>query len=297
MALQTIQVAGRRAIRLPALAVACSTLGLLAAACDQRETPSEIRLEVPSVITSRDIVAVSAQALNARGVAKPVAEGGDYAVEPKDLAAVSKAGLLKCEHSGDGKLTVSINTVSRSVPIRCRIVARVEAPNAGRVELAAGPFKPKVRVLDQAGAELSDVEVTFFSKNSGVAFPRDGQLVPKQVGNATLVARAGESSAEFKVDVVRKVMVEALPLNQNTKLYFSLEPAKYELTVKLPSPHHMTFEWRGAPFCNGASDGVDHVSVCGLRAKAGGVVFDNPAFLKDGSKTPSLDGVELYEVP
>jgi hypothetical protein len=295
MALHTNRVAGRRSIGLPALAL--SALGMLAAACDQRETPSEIRLEMPSLITSRDIVAVSARALNARGIAKPVADGGDYAVEPKDLASVSKAGLLKCEHSGDGKLTVSINTVSRSVPIRCRIVARVEAPNAGRVELTAGAFKPQVRVLDQAGVELSDVDVSFFSKNSGVVFPQDGQLVPKQVGTATLVARAGESSAEFKVDVVRKVAVEALPLNQNTKLYFSLEPGKYELTIKLPSPHHVSFEWRGAPFCNAASDGADHVSVCGLRAKAGGVVFDNPAFLKDGSKTPSLEGVQLYEVP
>jgi len=265
--------------------------------CEQRETPSEIRLELPNIIASRDLVAVSAQALNARGVSSPVAERGDYSVEPKDLASVSKAGLLKCEHSGDGKLTVSINTVSRSVPLRCRIVARVEAPNLGRVELTAGPFKPKVRVLDQAGAELSDVDVSFFSKNSGVVFPQEGQLVPKLVGTATLVARAGESSTEFKVDVVRKVVVEALPLNQNTKIYFSLDPGKYELTVKLPSPHRVSFEWRGAPFCNSASDGVDHVSVCGLRAKAGGVVFDNPAFLKDGSKTVSLEGVELYEVP
>jgi hypothetical protein len=299
MALHTNRVAERRAIGLSSRgrALACAALGMLGAACDQRETPSEIRLEMPSVISSKDIVAVSAQALNARGIAKPVADGGDYNVEPKDLATVSKAGLLKCEHSGDGKLTVSINTVNRSVPIRCRIVARVEAPNAGRVELTAGPFKPKVRVLDQAGVELSDVDVSFFSKNSGVVFPQEGQLVPKLVGTATLVARAGESSAEFKVDVVRKVVVEALPLNQNTKLYFSLEPGKYELTVKLPSPHHMSFEWRGAPFCNAASEGTDHVSVCGLRAKAGGVVFDNPAFLKDGSKTPSLDGVELYEVP
>jgi hypothetical protein len=272
-------------------------LGLLAAACGQRETPSEIRVEMPSVISSRDIVLVSAQALNARGIAKPVADGGDYSVEPKDLASVSKTGLLKCEHSGDGKLTVSINTVSRSVPIRCRIVARIEAPNTGRVELTAGPFKPTVRVLDQAGVELSDVEVSFFSKNSGVVFPQDGQLVPKQVGTATLVARAGAGSSEFKVDVVRKVVVEALPLNQNTKLYFSLEPGKYELKVRLPSAHHMSFEWRGAPFCNAASDGLEHVSVCGLRAKAGGVVFDSPAFLKDGSKIPSLEGVDLYEVP
>ena len=274
------------------LFLACSALG-----CEQREAPSEIRLEIPSVIASRDVVAVSVQASNAQGVRKLVTDGADYALQPTDLATVSKAGMLKCERSGDGQLTVSIVGVSRSVAVRCRIVDRIEAANVGRVELSAGPFSPKVRVLDKAGAELTDVEVTFFSKNSGVAYPKDGQLVPKSVGTANLVARAGTASAEFKLDVVRKVVVEALPIEQNKKLYFSLEPGKYELKIKLPSPHRMSAEWRGAPFCNATSEGEEHIWVCGLRAKAGGVAFDNPGYLKDGSKTPSLDGVELYEVP
>lgn len=285
--------AGRNASRfVVSMALACSVLG-----CEQREAPSEIRLEIPNVIASRDVVAVSVQAINAQGARKLVTEGADYALEPADLGSVSKAGMLKCERSGDGKVTVSIASVSRSLPVRCRIVDRIEAANAGRVELSAGPFQPKVRVLDKAGALLSDVDVTFFSKNSGVAYPKDGQLVPKSVGTANLVARAGDASAEFKVDVVRKVVVEALPIEQNKKLYFSLEPGKYELKIKLPSPHRVSMEWRGAPFCNASSEGEEHISVCGLRAKAGGVAFDNPAYLKDGSKTPSLDGVELYEVP
>jgi len=287
------QVARRSAILFGASLLSCA----LASGCDRREAPAEIRLEMPKVIASRDLVAVSVRALNAQGVSRVVTDGADYAVEPKDLATVGKTGLVKCERSGDGSITVSIASVSRSVAVRCRIVDHIDAPNAGRVELTAGPFQPQVTVRDKANNALSDVEVSFFSKNSGVVFPKDGQLVPKSVGTATLVARAGESSAEFKVDVVRKVVVEALPIEQNKKLYFSLEPGKYELKVKLPSAHHVTFEWRGAPFCNAASDGLEHVSVCGLRAKAGGVAFDNPAYLKDGSKTPSLDGVELSEVP
>lgn len=285
--------AGRSALPFCAsIFLACSVLG-----CEQREVPSEIRLEIPSVIASRDVVAVSVQASNAQGVRKIVTDGADYALEPGDLGSVSKAGMLKCERSGDGKVTVSIAGVSRSIAVRCRIVDRIEATNVGRVELSAGPFQPKVRALDKAGAVLSDVEVTFFSKNSGVVFPKDGQLVPKSVGTANLVARAGEASAEFKVDVVRKVVVEALPIEQNKKLYFSLEPAKYELKIKLTQPHRVSAEWRGAPFCNATSEGEEHVWVCGLRAKGGGVAFDNPAYLLDGSKTPSVDGVELYEVP
>ncbi len=283
-----------------ALAVGASiALSALAPGCDRRDPPSDIRLEMPSLIASRDFVTVAVQALNAQGVSSNGADAADFAVDPKDLATVSKPALLKCERSGDGKLNVSIAGVSRSVKVSCRLVDHLDAPDAGRVELTAGPFVPKVRVLDKAGAELSDVEVTFFSKNSGVAYPKDGQLVPKSVGTANLVAHAGEASADFKVDVVRKVVVEALPIEQNRKIYFSLEPGKYELTVKLASPKRVSFEWRGAPYCNVTSDGLEHVSTCLMRAQGGGgVVFDNPAYLQDSSsKALSLAGVELYEVP
>jgi hypothetical protein len=274
-------------------------LGLAGAAqaCEQHEPPREIRLEIPSLLSSRDPVSVSVQAVDAAGVSTAVRGGAEYAVEPKDLATVSQAGLLTCQVSGDGKLRVSIAGVSRSVPVRCRIVDHIEAPDVGRVELTRGPFKPKVRVLDKAGSELHDLELSFFSKNSGVVYPKDGQLTPKSVGTATVVARAGQATVEFKVDVVRQVQVEALPIEQNRKIYFSLDPGKYELKVSLPSAHRMTVEWRGAPYCNAVSEGLEHTSVCGLRAQGGGVVFDNPAYLKDGSKTPSVSGVELYEIP
>jgi hypothetical protein len=277
----------------PLLFAALCVLG-----CDKRDPPADMRLELPSVIDSRDPVVVTVHATNAQGVTSTISEGAELSVEPKDLATVSQPALVKCEHSGDGKLSVSVAGVSRSVALRCRIVDRIEATNAGRVELTAGPFKPKVRVLDKSGAELADVDVSFVSKNAGVAYPKDGMLVPKTVGTANLTARAGQATTDFKVDVVRKVVVEALPIDGNKRIYFSLDAGKYELTVKLPSPKRVNVEWRGAPYCNGSSDGTDHVSTCGLHATGGGgVVFDNPGYLIDGSKTISLDGVELYEVP
>src|SRR3954469_16370902 len=98
------QGAWRSATRLSAsLFLAFSALG-----CETREAPSEIRLEIPTVIASRDVVAVSVQASNAQGVRRLVTDGADYALQPADLATVSKAGMLRCERSGDGKLSVSI---------------------------------------------------------------------------------------------------------------------------------------------------------------------------------------------
>src|SRR5450432_1653543 len=277
---------------------AVMAFALCAAACDKRDPPSDMRLELPSVIDSRDPVMVVIHATNAQGVTSTLADGATFAVDPSDLATVSQPGLVKCERSGDGKLNVAVSGVNRSIAVRCRIVDRIEAGDVGRVELTAGPFKPKVRVLDKSGAELADVDVSFVSKNAGVAYPKDGMLVPKTVGTANLTARAGQASADFKVDVVRKVVVEALPIDNNKRIYFSLDAGKYELKVTLKTPKRVSVEWRGAPYCNAASDGLDHVATCTLREQGGGgVVFDNPAYLNDGSKTISVDGVELYEIP
>ncbi|HEY4157815.1 MAG TPA: hypothetical protein VGM29_06945, partial [Polyangiaceae bacterium] len=193
------------------------------AGCDHRDPPSDMRLELPSVIDSRDPIAVVVHVTSAQGVTSTLTEGAELAVEPSDLATAKPPGLVTCAHSGDGSLKVSVGGVIRSIALRCRIVDRIEASDAGRVELSAGPFKPKVRVLDKSGAELSDVDVSFVSKNAGVAYPKDGMLVPKTVGTANLTARAGQASADFKVDVVRKVVVEALPIDNNKRIYFSLD--------------------------------------------------------------------------
>ncbi len=271
---------------------------LCATACDKRDPPSDMRLELPSVIDSRDPVTVVVHATSAQGVTSIISDGATFAVDPQDLATVSQPGVVKCQRSGDGKVNVTVSGVNRSIAVRCRIVDRIEAGDVGRVELTAGPFKPMVRVLDKSGAELSDVDVSFVSKNAGVAYPKDGMVVPKTVGTANLTARAGQASVDFKLDVVRKVVVEALPIDGNKRIYFSLDAGKYELTVKLRAPKRVNVEWRGAPYCNAASDGLDHVATCVLREQGGGgVVFDNPAYLNDGSKTISVDGVELYEIP
>ncbi len=178
------------------LALCASGLG-----CEHRDPPSDMRLEFPSVVDSRDPVTVVVHATSAQGVTSTVSDGLEINVDPQDLASVSPPGVVACLRSGDGKVNVTLAGVSRSTAMRCRIVDRIEASDLGRVELTSGPFKPKVRALDKAGAELADVDVSFVSKNAGVAFPKDGMIVPKSVGTANLTARAGQASADFKVDI------------------------------------------------------------------------------------------------
>jgi len=151
-------------------------------------------------------------------------------------------------------------------------------------------------VLGQRGEELDGVQLLLSSKNTEVLVPQGSELLPKNVGTATILARAGQVSQTFKVDVIRTLAPEALPLEQNRKIYFSLEPGKYELRVKLPEPKRLTAEWRSAPYCNYTATAKEHVSVCILRAK-GGVVFDSPAYLTNGSTDISTSGVTIAEVP
>lgn len=265
-------------------------------ACSRREIPHDFRVEVTDVIASTDPVKVTIRTVDEDHRVRTGADEYPFSVAPAGLAKVDAQGTLNCLRSGDGSVQLTLGPNTRSAPLKCRLVAKVDASNVGRVELTAGPFKPKIRILAKDGQELDGVELLLSSKNTGVLFPRGSELVPQLVGTATVIARAGLVTQEFTVDVVRKVTPEALPIDQNKKIFYSLETGKYELTVKLPSSKRLVAEWRQAPYCNYSKESNEHVMTCVLRTK-GGVVFDNPAYLISGSTEISTDGVAIFEVP
>lgn len=275
---------------------AMANAAVLLAACSRREIPHDFRLEVADVVASTDPVKVVVRTVDEERRVKTGTDEYPFSVTPEGLAKVNPQGTLTCQRSGDGAVQLTLGKNSRSAPLKCRLVDKVDASNVGRVELTAGPFKPRIRILGKGGQELDGVELLLTSKNTGVLFPRGSELVPKMVGTATVIARAGLVTQEFTVDVVRKVTPEALPLENNRKIFYSLEPGKYELTIKLPTSKRVVTEWRQAPYCNYDKDAVEHVMTCVLRAK-GGAVFDNPAYLLSGSTEISTEGVGIFEVP
>ena len=152
-----------------------------------------------------------------------------------------------------------------------------------------------MKVLDAAGKEL-DLPVSLSSDRGNVVQARGGALTPMAVGIAKLTVRAGQIVKSVDVEVVRTLKPELLPVDQNRRIHFSLEPGKYQLELVLTAPHSASIVWLGAPYCGYKGNGMSHVSTCTLQAK-GGVSFDSPTFLATGQKTPSLAGVTLLEVP
>jgi hypothetical protein len=274
-----------------------SLLGFaLLGGCQQKEIPRDFKLELPEVIVSSDPVTVTVRVTKNDGSTGTSQDENEFAMNPPTLATVSKRGVLSCKSSGDGSVSLTLGSNTRKADVHCRLVERVDASDVGRVELMQGAFKPKVRVLGKGGSDLDGVTLVLTSKNPGVLLASGDSLVPKSVGTATISARAGQVTQEFKVDVIRTLKPEALPIEQNRKVHFSLEAGKYELRVVLPSAKPLSAEWRGAPYCNYSGVNKEHVSTCVLRTK-GGVVFDNPAYLMSGSTDVSVEGVTIAEVP
>lgn len=277
-------------------------LGLLVVAaltaCQKGPPPRAVAIEVPEQVfggeAARAIVAITDTA----GNRSTSSADHDFSVEPPDLASVTKKGFVTCEKSGDGKLSVDVNGVVGTAALACRMVADIEIPDVGRVDVGDGPFQPKATIRDKAGKELADVKLTYSPQIASALKAKGLELVPVGVGQTEVVASAGPAKATFKVEVVKRLKPEALPMDNNKRIDFSLPPGNYELVVKLDTPKPIRVTWRTAPYCSydSKTPKTEHVATCTLQEK-GGVVFDNPVFLNTGELEVGHRNVEIREIP
>jgi hypothetical protein len=266
------------------------------AAC-QGPAPKRVQLELPEFVFSPDPVKTLLWAWDAQNERKLVEEGMQLSVEPSDLAGADDKGRLSCRRSGDGTVTATLSGVSNNAKLHCRLVDHLEAPeDLGRIDINDGPVRLDVGAYTKDGQKLEDVPLTITTRNSAIAKADGDKLVPLAVGAAKVEVRAGHVGREFSVKIVRRLKPEALPIDKDTRLHFSLDPGRYELVVELEQEKKLSAEWRGAPYCNYSGTAKKHTSVCVLRTK-GGVAFDNPAYLNSGAKTVSHDGISLHEIP
>lgn len=257
--------------------------------------PDQVRLELPDVILSSDPVHPSVT-VRRGGAATVSNEKADFSVVPGEVARVGADANLTCLKSGDAKVTASIQGVSGSTSVKCRLVDRIETGTLPLFDLSKGPVTVQASALAKSGAPLDDVPVTLSTESPHVASASGNVLTPLAVGETKLTLKAGSQTKTVPVRVVRSVTPEALPLEGGHRIYFGLPEGKYEVKVELPAEHAFSIEWRGAPYCAYKGSGKSHVSTCVLQAK-GGAVVDNPAFLLTGSTAVSTSGISIDEVP
>lgn len=279
--------------------ISCWSLVVSALACAYCNTgpaPRDVKLEATELVLSTDPIRVEVYVRDASGKRDIKNGPHKFSVSPAGIGEISDQGIFVCNKSGDATISIDIKGVGDKTKVRCRLVHDIRAKNLGRVDISGGTFDHQVEVVDKKGKVLSDVPLELSSLTPGVVKVEQSRLVPVNVGRATIIARSGQVKTDFTVDIVRRLRPEALPINNDRSINFSLKPGKYELVVKLPVEKQLTAEWRGAPYCNYKGTAKIHVVECVLRAK-GGVVFDNPAYILRGETTVSHEGIELREIP
>jgi hypothetical protein len=263
--------------------------------CQQGAPPRELRLELPELITSKEPVMVHARAVQQDGIPSELRGEQPFQIAPAELASMGKGGMLTCNRSGEGSVTLVVSGVTGKAKFACKLAARLEAPAKLSIDAAGGELDVPAKVFDAAGREL-DLPISVTTNLASVVQARSGRLVPGNVGHAKLALRAGQLSKQIEVEVVRTIKPEVVPIDQNRRISYSLERGKYRLSIKLPAPHKVVVDWLSAPYCAYRGAGAEHRIECTLQHK-GGVSFDNPAFLLRGEKMPSIEGVALHEVP
>lgn len=269
-----------------------------AVACQKGPPPRAVAVELPEQVFGGEAARAIVGITDANGHRSTSNADHDFVVEPPDLASVTKKGFVTCEKSGDGKVSVTIQDITGSAPLSCRMVTDIEIPDVGRVDIGDGPFQPKVTIRDKAGKELSDVKLTYSPQITSALKAKGLDLVPVGVGQTEVVASAGPAKTTFKVEVVKRLKPEALPMDNNKRIDFSLPPGNYELVVNLDTPKPVRVTWRTAPYCHydHRTPKKQHVATCTLQEK-GGVVFDNPVFLNHGELEVGHRYVEIREIP
>lgn len=257
--------------------------------------PDQVRLELPDLIVSPDPVHATVHARRG-GTSTVTNEKTDFSVTPGDVASVGPDMNLTCRKSGDAKITASIQGVSASTEVKCRLVERIDTGTLPLFDITKGPVTLHASALAKSGVALDDVPIAMSSESPHVASVSSNVLTPLAVGETKVTLTAGAKTATIPVRVVRSLTPEALPLEGGRRIYFGLPEGKYEVKVELPAEHAFSVEWRGAPYCAYKGSGKSHVSTCVLQAK-GGAVVDNPAFVATGSTAVGMNGISISEVP
>jgi hypothetical protein len=269
---------------------------LLTTACADK-TPVKIDHDpLPPAVTNTSYFSLHAKGVNKKG--SPI-EGlaMTYSGSPADVLEATADGHLRCAKTGDATLTLAVAGFSQPVPLNCRIPTEISVPSELRLVLKDPATVFPARVLGEGSQPLADVKAQLTSSDSTIFSVEEDKLKPVAVGKGNLKSSLGGISSMTQVEVVDRVVSEALTLRDGANRSFTLQPANYEVNVELKVDERLkqgvTVSWNGAG-CDNQLEAASHHFKCRVADPAT-LTVTNPKLMGVGATVQGT--VQVFRIP
>jgi hypothetical protein len=227
--------------------IALTTLVALSLACADK-TPTSFKYDLPASVTNPNSFKLIVSVLNKKGETigglSPTYSGG-----PADVLEVSVSGSLRCLKSGDATLTLASGPLSEPVALKCRIPTEITVPPELQIVIGS-PVELNPRVLGEGAMPLDSVKVDVTSSDPSIVTVDGYTIKGVAVGKARLQSSVGAITSVTGVEVVEKVVSEALSLGEGASRSFTLQPAYYLVVIETKVDPRLkqgvTVSWSGA---------------------------------------------------
>jgi len=258
-------------------------------------TPARSKHDASPVVTHPNQFKFPVSVLNKKGEA---IEGltPSYSGGPADVLEVSADGSLRCLKSGDAKLTLTSGAISEPVPLKCRIPVEIDVPAKLQVVIGSPtPLNP--RVVGDGAQPLDGVKVDITSSDPSILAVEGDTLKGVAVGKARLQSSVGAISSATAVEVVEKVVSEALTLSEGASRSFTLQPAYYLVVIETKVDPRLkqgvTVNWSGAA-CDNQPESTSLQFNCRVEETAT-MTLTNPKLMGIGATVTGT--LNVYRAP
>lgn len=215
---------------------------------------------------------------------------------PAEVATVAD-GALRCLKAGDATVVVAGGGLSETLTARCRIVAKIQAPDTVALVIGDLPTALSLSALDPEGTALADVPVEVYPADAAVAEVAGPAVRGLAVGRTTLDLKAGAQTLRVPVTVMKRVQTDTLALADGGSVALTLSPGRYMVEIHVTaadkSAHGVTVGGAGGG-CPSREEATDHSLTCDVVTPST-VVITNPSAL--GMGPAELGNFSVYQVP
>lgn len=160
----------------------------------------------PATIYDNKPIKLSAVAMNKSG--KPIPDVQiTYQVNPSSIAEIANNGELRCLSSGDATILLNGGGQSSLANIKCRLVAKIEAPKQFSITMGREQADFQPRIVSEKGDVISDAVVVVKSADEKIVRVENGHLKPVQTGKTYVTYSSGVITTTMDI-VVSKLLTE-----------------------------------------------------------------------------------------